>query len=270
MDVQGICMNKPIWKWMHFGHIAAKKNYTEQIKNIVNSVYNNLGEIPCLIGELGICMDLNRGEAFKTGNYYWQHYQMNALLSAFVAYWGGLNRLWNFNPYNTDEYGDGWNGENFSFISQSEVDSSSAYSQPRILSAIVRPSARKVSGIPCRSTYDSENSTFEFEHKNPDLNPKGEQTSRFKTTETEIFLPAERFPVDQIHISISDGNYSHEADTQLLIWKHSNLEPGAKHWIKITSPIRVKIEKPSLLSQLVTLQILILVIHQLYMFTIEV
>ncbi|KNF06273.1 hypothetical protein PSTG_00780 [Puccinia striiformis f. sp. tritici PST-78] len=243
MDVQGICMNKPIWKWMHFGHIAAKKNYTEQIKNIVNSVYNNLGEIPCLIGELGICMDLNRGEAFKTGNYYWQHYQMNALLSACESNLVS-HVLWNFNPYNTDEYGDGWNGENFSFISQSEVDSSSPYSQPRILSAIVRPSARKVSGIPCRSTYDSENSTFEFEHKNPDLNPKGEQTSRFKTTETEIFLPAERFPVDQIHISISDGNYSHEADTQLLIWKHSNLEPGAKHWIKITSPIRVKIEKP--------------------------
>jgi hypothetical protein len=27
-------------------------------------------------------MDLNQGEAFRTGNFYWQHHQMNALLGA--------------------------------------------------------------------------------------------------------------------------------------------------------------------------------------------
>lgn len=238
MDVQGICLKKPIWKWMHFGHAAAQKNYTEQIRNIVKSVYQNIGEVPCLIGELGICMDLNQGEAFRTGNFYWQHHQMNALLGAcesnMVSY-----VLWNFNPYNTDEHGDGWNGENFSFISQSETsDRSSTHSQARIMSAIIRPSAQKVSGIPCRSTYDAEESTFEFEYENPD------SPSRFKTTTTEIFLPTHRFPHDRIHISLSDGTYSLDAKNQLLIWNHSNLEPRGRHWIKITSPVRIKIGKP--------------------------
>ncbi|WAQ92982.1 hypothetical protein PtA15_18A37 [Puccinia triticina] len=243
MDVQGICMNKPIWKWMHFGHVAARKNYTEQIKNIVDSVYKNIGEIPCMIGELGICMDLNNGESFKTGNFYWQHHQVNALLAACESNMVSFV-LWNFNPYNTDEYGDGWNGENFSFISQSEGDGSSPHSQARILSAIVRPSAQKVAGIPLRSTYDSEQSTFDFEYKSPEAGLESKQASLLKTTRTEIFLPSERFPANQIKISVSDGTYSHEVNNQLLIWNHSNLEPGARHIIKITSPVRVKVDKP--------------------------
>lgn len=40
-----------------------------------------MGEIPCMVGEAGICMDLNGGEAFKTGKYDWQERQMDALIS---------------------------------------------------------------------------------------------------------------------------------------------------------------------------------------------
>lgn len=243
MDVQGITMKKPIWKWMYFGHDAAKKNYTQQIRNIVDSVYRNIGEIPCLIGEVGICMDLNLGEAFKSGNFYWQHHQMDALLTSLESNLVSF-ALWNFNPYNNDQYGDGWNGENFSFISQSAIDPSSPFSQPRILSAILRPHARRISGIPCRSTYDSNTSTFEFEYNNPESTNDDPKSINFLTNITEIFLPATRFPVDKIHVVVSDGSFLHDESSQILTWEHSNAEPGARHSIKIVSAVRLQAPKP--------------------------
>ncbi|MBW0493636.1 hypothetical protein O181_033351 [Austropuccinia psidii MF-1] len=244
VDVQAIVMKKLFWKCLYFGHTAAKKNYTQQVKNIVNAVHENLLTTPCLIGEAGICMDVNKGEAFKTGNFYWQHQQMDALITALESNLVSF-ALWHFNPYNTDKHGDGWNWENFSFISQSAMKDSDLYSQPRILSIIKRPYARKVSGIPTRLSYDPETTTFEFEYANPSsFEETGLMEQNFTTNETELFIPLERFPIGKTKVIISDGTYHYDHWNQSLVWKHANLEPGAKHMIKIQSSVRMPTKRP--------------------------
>ena len=47
-----------IWEALYFGREAAKKNYALQIKNIVQSSRDKLGEVPIIIGETGVPMDI--------------------------------------------------------------------------------------------------------------------------------------------------------------------------------------------------------------------
>lgn len=53
----------------YFGRKGAKSNYRGQIKNIKASGLKNMGEKPCLLGEVGIPMDINERAAFHTGDY---------------------------------------------------------------------------------------------------------------------------------------------------------------------------------------------------------
>ena len=53
-DAQGMY----VWEALYFGRDAAKKNYALQIKNIVQSSREKLGEVPVIIGETGVPMDI--------------------------------------------------------------------------------------------------------------------------------------------------------------------------------------------------------------------
>jgi hypothetical protein len=53
-DMQGMY----IWNALYFGREAAKQNYALQIKNIVESSREKLGEVPVIIGETGVPMDI--------------------------------------------------------------------------------------------------------------------------------------------------------------------------------------------------------------------
>ncbi|EGG04240.1 family 5 glycoside hydrolase [Melampsora larici-populina 98AG31] len=225
LDVQAICLKRPIWEWIYFGQSGAKRNYTNQIKRIIKSAEKTIGNVPCLIGEIGMCMDLNKGEAFKTGDFTWQERQMDALIcgleSNFVSF-----ALWNYNPYNTDLHGDGWNGENFSFISSSAPKDSNGNHQPRLLKAILRPFARRIAGLPRFTRFDYETKSFEYRYQNH-ISVKPD------TNQTEIFLPNDLYNEKSTKIEISDGTYLWKTDVQCLIWTHENEEENEVHWIKI-------------------------------------
>ena len=47
-----------IGKAIYFGHKAARNNYSLQIGNIVKAARQKLGEVPIVIGETGVPMDL--------------------------------------------------------------------------------------------------------------------------------------------------------------------------------------------------------------------
>jgi hypothetical protein len=85
--------------------------------------------------------------------------------------------LWNYNPENDDSRGDNWNGENFSWFSNSRVgpllaSSGQALSLAqdakeldlggRILDAVVRPYAAKTAGIPLKFEYEMATGTFSY------------------------------------------------------------------------------------------------------------
>jgi hypothetical protein len=47
----------------------------------VEDGYRSLGERPVIIGESGVPMDMNGGEAFKTDNWRWQRRMMDAIIT---------------------------------------------------------------------------------------------------------------------------------------------------------------------------------------------
>lgn len=56
-----------VGKAIYFGHKAARKNYALQIGNIVKAAREKLGEVPIVIGETGVPMDLKLERNQKVG-----------------------------------------------------------------------------------------------------------------------------------------------------------------------------------------------------------
>jgi len=104
--------------------------------------------------------------------------------------------LWNYNPDNTDQEGDNWNGENFSWFSQRrampklpldhEQTSLHLDGGARILGAVIRPYPAKVAGIPLEFNYEMMNGEMSFSW----MIPQGTEHDRLRTQETEIFFPS--------------------------------------------------------------------------------
>jgi len=119
--------------------------------------------------------------------------------------------LWTYNPPNTDQLGDDWNGENFSWFSRSrslppsllyhDQDAPSLDQGGRILNAIVRPYPAKVAGVPVRFEYEMNLGSFEFEWVDGSGGGEGGGRGRedgggglsgpvARCRETEIFVPS--------------------------------------------------------------------------------
>lgn len=43
---------------LYWGHRGARQNYSLQIRNIVDAAHAALGEVPLIIGECGVPMDM--------------------------------------------------------------------------------------------------------------------------------------------------------------------------------------------------------------------
>jgi hypothetical protein len=152
INVQGLSRGMFLPRALYWGHAAARKNYKLQLGNIIQEAYQSLGERPVFIGECGIPMDMNSGEAFATGNFVWHERMLDALLTGLEENLVGFT-LWNFNPENTDPEGDFWCGENFSWFSRSraltgleslEQTEDRLDVGARLLSALIRPYPAKV------------------------------------------------------------------------------------------------------------------------------
>jgi hypothetical protein len=70
---------------IYLGRTQARKNYAKQISNIVVEGHKAVGDVPCVFGEFGLPMDMNKGEAFKQkgqGKTFWHERAMDALINA--------------------------------------------------------------------------------------------------------------------------------------------------------------------------------------------
>ncbi|CAO3657928.1 unnamed protein product [Rhizopus stolonifer] len=122
-DVQSLQRGGNVFSATYFGKSGAKKNYKGQIKNIKEEGLALMGEKPCILGEVGIPMDLNNKMAFLDDNYDNHVHFMDAIIYALETNLINFT-LWNYDVCNDHEYGDHWNGENFSIYSvkKSEED----------------------------------------------------------------------------------------------------------------------------------------------------
>lgn len=180
--------------------------------------------------------------------------------------------LWNYNPDNTDQEGDNWNGENFSWFSQRrampkfllEYEQTSLHLDGggRILDAVIRPYPAKVAGVPLEFNYEMTNGEMSFSWMIPEGSDN--QDGRLRAYETEIFFPSLLMSgrkllleaqVDMSQYDYDDESelvkklqaltkeryaYTYDEDRQTLFVIPKDNSPGTKHGIRVRvwPPIR--------------------------------
>ncbi|MDR0497840.1 MAG: cellulase family glycosylhydrolase [Treponema sp.] len=138
----------------------------------------NMGDIPCFLGEFGLPFDLNNKRAYKTGDY-------NLHEIALSSYYDGIDEnllgstIWNYTADNTHEEGDRWNGEDLSIVSIDRLGKVTG----RAAGGWLRPYPMATSGIPLKFLWDRKRAAFSFSFfADPAIKAP-----------TEIFLPSKWF-----------------------------------------------------------------------------
>jgi hypothetical protein len=207
--------NKPV-----FGRKNIERSFAKQLGKAKEVSRERLGNIPVLIGEIGIPFDMHHKKAYSTGNFKDQILAMNRSLNALDANLLSYT-LWNYTPDNTNKNGDMWNDEDLSIYSADQRSNpEDINSGGRALEAVVRPYPVFTAGIPLEISFNYKNGNFAFRFKgDPSI-----------STATEIYFPTLQFPNDAA-ISVSDGNYSIDQGKQRISY-HPGNEP--EHTIRVS------------------------------------
>lgn len=187
-----------------------RRRFAEELAGYRRAAQVNLRNAPVLIGEVGIPFDLDRKRAYRTGDFRQQEMALDRSLEALEANLLSAT-LWNYTSDNSNDHGDQWNDEDFSFFSRDQLTQKADLdSGGRALDALVRPYPMAVAGDPLRMSYNRRSGVFEFEFRHePEV-----------AEPTICFVPRRSFP-DGNRVTISDGEASLDADAQLLTYRHS-------------------------------------------------
>jgi len=252
VDVQGLSRGMFPLKALHFLSAGLRRNYSRQIGNVVKHGPLSLGAgaAPTIIGEIGIPFDINAHAGYRTGDFDIHRDLYHALISAMEENLVGFT-LWNYNPGNTVEHGDGWNREDFSmFTSDSppahfpdyrnaEHEGDEVYTGGRAIDVVVRPYAAKIAGEPVRTSWDPRTLRFELvwtavghagssSSKGADGKKKGllEELAD-KAHQTEIFLPGYHYAGKKLLVKVNDADWSYNAAQQTL-YVRSRVDSAAR------------------------------------------
>jgi hypothetical protein len=189
---------------------AVRKSLASQLKHLKLISKNKLNNLPVLIGEMGIPMNLNDATAYKTGDFSAQIKAFDRCLRAVEENLMNVT-LWNYTADNDNTRGDQWNQEDFSIFSRDQQDNpSDVNSGGRALSAVIRPYPRATSGEPLNITFNINKRKFcyKFRHDDETAMP------------TEIYVPDYQYP-NGYKVKISDGRYEKVTSTQILKYWHT-------------------------------------------------
>jgi hypothetical protein len=203
-----------------FGRRAVRRSLREQLSRGKRWARELAGGIPTLLAEFGIPFDLQRGRAFRTGDF---QAQARALNRSFTAIEENLLDcvIWNYCPDNSNARGDLWNGEDLSIFSRDQQDDpADINSGGRALRALVRPYPRATAGEVTRISFDMKSRVFEmaFRH-DPGV-----------SAPSEIFVPRLQYPAG-VHVEVSDGSFVHDPESQVLEYRHSPTSP--LHFVRL-------------------------------------
>jgi hypothetical protein len=200
-----------------------QSSFNDQMRRIKEIGANVRGGVPTVIGEIGICYDMNNREAYRTGNYSAHIQEWDRLFKALDANMLNYN-LWTYDPFNTNEHGDNWCLEDFSIFSRSQqTNPYDLNSGGRALEAVVRPYPVAVAGDPLRFSFDMKRRIFKFEFRHDPA----------VTEPTEIYVPTFQYPKGY-KVTVSDGTYTIDRDNQRLIYRHDPIQ--SIHKIKVEPP----------------------------------
>lgn len=191
-----------------------RRSFAGQLAWLKQQAQDELGGVPCVLGEFGISFDLYDKQAYRTGDF---RQQIKALQRTFQAVEANLLdcTLWNYTPDNTNLHGDLWNEEDLSIYS---VDQRSnprdINSGGRALEAVVRPYPVATAGELLEVSFECYKRLFRMRFRsNPEI-----------SAPSEIFIPSFQYP-HGYSVKVSDGRYEIAYSQQLLrFWVGKNRE----------------------------------------------
>lgn len=190
------------------GAAKVQKSFNRQLARLKEHAQRCYHGAPTLVGETGIAFDLNGAKAYHSGDFSAQIKALDRTLQALEA--NLLNyTLWNYTADNSNQRGDGWNGEDLSLFSRDQQqDPADPDSGGRAVAAFVRPHPRAIAGTPARMSFDCFRGVFELEVcSEPN-----------QSHPTEIYIPRCHYPRG-IEVR-GDGSWQYLPAEQLLLWHH--------------------------------------------------
>lgn len=208
-------------KKLVFGAGNIQHSFARQIRNKKIHAEKHMGDVPVLLGEVGIAFDLNKKKAYRTGDFGEQIKALDRTLQALdenlLSY-----TLWNYTADNTNERGDLWNDEDLSIFSRDQQrDPANIHSGRRALEAAVRPYPIATSGEPLQISFDVQKREFVFRFRHDPA----------VTEPTLIFLPNFQYP-EGYEVQVSDGEHEMKPQEQLLLYTYN--PQHEIHFIRVT------------------------------------
>ncbi len=213
-----VLVMKSFNKWLNYdrkkkrilvGEKRIKRSFKEQLARPLVHAREKMGEVPVVIGEVGIAFDLDNKNAFKSDDFSIQEKALNRTMEALEDNLHHFT-LWNYTSDNTNARGDLWNDEDLSIFSRDQQDNpSDINSGGRALSALLRPYPLATAGQPLEIRFDYVTKLFTYRFRN----------QNFISEPTLIYLPAYQYP-GGCQVEVSDGSYRLDFKENILFYWH--------------------------------------------------
>lgn len=239
------------------GETAIRNCMRDQIIAMREEGRENIGITPCLMSETGMPFDLDDRLAYRTGDYTSQIKAWDALGNALEA--AQIHHtLWVYSSQNSHQFGDYWNGEDFSISSKVhdnlnknppvELTSSSevtlvgepdlktvdaaepdteqpVISDPKLfLSHANRADQAIARPFPLIVAGDLKRYAFEMVSGIFRLHIDANHCLGGGTIGTEVSLPSFSFPEDKFEVAVSSGHWKFDSAKRILNWWHDEGE----------------------------------------------
>ncbi|MPZ72241.1 MAG: cellulase family glycosylhydrolase [Nitriliruptorales bacterium] len=178
------------------GEDAVRRSVRAQMARLVSESEELLGGVPTLVGEIGVPFDLDDGVAYQSGDFSAQTAALRAYIDALDANLLSFT-LWNYTADNTNEHGDGWNGEDLSIFSRDQGwFGEGPDSGARALLGFCRPYPLATAGTPLALEFDAEARVLRYLFT----------AAADVAAPTEIYVPAVQYP-DGFDVATSAGTW---------------------------------------------------------------
>jgi hypothetical protein len=186
-----------------------RRSFARQMRNKKIHAEKHMGNVPVLLGEVGIAFDLNKKKAYRSGEFGEQIKALDRTLQALdenlLSY-----TLWNYTADNTNERGDLWNDEDLSIFSRDQQrEPANIHSGGRALEAAVRPYPIATAGEPLQISFDVRTKEFLYRFRHDPA----------VTEPTLVFLSSFQYPKG-CKVQVSDGEYKTNTQEQMLTYRH--------------------------------------------------
>jgi hypothetical protein len=194
-----------------FGSRRIDKSFARQLARPKEHALAQMGDVPTLIGEVGIAYDLDNKKAYQNGDFSAQIKAFDRTLRALEENMHNFT-LWNYTADNTNARGDMWNDEDLSIFSRDQQENpEDINSGGRALEAVIRPYPVAVAGEPLEIRFDIKRKAFEFRFRHDPA----------VVEQTEVFVPRYQYP-NGCQVEVSDGEYELNLAEQTLTYWHSD------------------------------------------------